>query len=135
MVKLPASLVLADAATPVLSLTARTSAPGIAAPLESLTRPRIVPRGSCAKQGDRKAAARTRADGKLLGAKNMRNSFSSAAHCSSNHLKWELAKRLLGRCFRHLDTISYHAQVPDISGDCLGRDAVRRSRRSKGRGV
>src|SRR6185369_12038282 len=74
MVKLPASLVLADAATPVFSLTARTSAPGTAAPLESLTRPRMVPRGSCAKQGDRNAAARTRADGKLLGTNDMRNS-------------------------------------------------------------
>src|SRR5262245_56455674 len=95
MVKLPASLVLADAATPVLSLTARTSAPGTAAPLESLTRPRMVPRGSCAKQGDRIAAAKTRADGKLLGTNNMRNSFSSSAHCISNHQEWELTKRVM----------------------------------------
>ena len=42
------SLVLADTATPVATLTALTSAVGTTAPLESVTRPRMVPRDSWA---------------------------------------------------------------------------------------
>src|SRR4051794_13115054 len=84
MVKLPASFVLADAATPVLSLTARTSAPGTVAPLESVTRPRIVPRGSCAKQ-IAVNMARVRMRNVLEDIFNF-NSLS-CEHCNVYHLK------------------------------------------------